>query len=457
MSRALRQVADRIAAIVLLSVAMSGASGQERDVAAEFKAVKGPLASQLRGKKANRLEAVKKLEAYPTTEAAKLLLHQGMGSNDAEVARASFDALVKFSGDKEVCAFLRSTVGKSWKQGKPQAETYAAIAILLASELPEAHDEAMELVKEAAERPTTGQMISIMLADELANCRGENAARPLIELMDLPLFEEDFAFRRSVEQALVQVRAKPAVRALIGLLPKVKGEVRADIVRFLTEISGQQLGVDAAGWLTWWNEKEKAFEFPPEKKPTPVAHLGPQAPKPQENGPSYYGLPLLGAKIIFIIDTSGSMNGPRIFAAKRELSRAVGELPAGVEFNIIAFNSRAFVWQQKLVEANAENKQSALYFVAALGLANQTASYDALDAALQFDGEAIYFLTDGAPVGGRITSPPDIVRAITQQNRFRRMTINSLGIGVGAPGNAFDSFLSALAQNNFGAYERVDQ
>jgi hypothetical protein len=37
------------------------------------------------------------------------------------------------------------------------------------------------------------------------------------------------------------------------------------------------------------------------------------------------------------------------------------------------------------------------------------------------------------------------------------MTINSLGIGVGAPGNPFDSFLSALAHNNFGVYERVDQ
>src|SRR5205085_1757782 len=127
--------------------------GQERDVAAEFKAVKGPLTAQLRGKRANRLEAVKKLEAYPTPDAAKLLLHQGMGSNDEEVARASFDALVKFSGDKEGCALLRTTVGKSWKQGKPQPETYSAIAILLASDVPEAHDEGIELVKDAAERP----------------------------------------------------------------------------------------------------------------------------------------------------------------------------------------------------------------------------------------------------------------------------------------------------------------
>jgi hypothetical protein len=76
---------------------------------------------------------------------------------------------------------------------------------------------------------------------------------------------------------------------------------------------------------------------------------------------------------------------------------------------------------------------------------------------MQFEGEAIYFLTDGAPFGGKITSPPEIIRGITRLNQFRRMTINSLGIGVGPPGNAFDSFLSTLADQNFGAYERVDQ
>jgi hypothetical protein len=275
--------------------------------------------------------------------------------------------------------------------------------------------------------------------------------------MDLDLFKEDFAFRRAVEQALCQVRAKPAVTALIQLLVEVKGEVRADIVKFLKDISGQELGADAAAWLAWWSEKEKTFEFPLEKKPQPIAGIVPQLAKQPANGPSYYGLPLVGSRIIFVLDASGSMNGPRIFAAKRELARAVGDLPEGVAFNIIAFNSRTYPWMDKLVPATGENKQSALYFVAALGLGNQTASYDALDAALSFDGEAIYFLTDGAPFGGKITHPPEIVRTISQQNRFRRMTINTLGIGVGAPGNNFDNFLSALAQNNWGQYERVDQ
>src|SRR5207253_2148320 len=107
--------------------------------------------------------------------------------------------------------------------------------------------------------------------------------------------EHDFAFRRAVEQALVQVRAKSAVIALIRLLAKVKGEVRADIVRFFTELSGQELGNDAAAWLSWWNEKEKTFEFPPEKKALPTGNAGPPAPKAPANGPSYYGLPLSGA------------------------------------------------------------------------------------------------------------------------------------------------------------------
>jgi hypothetical protein len=409
------------------------------------------------GKKAGRLEAVRRIETFPTPEAAKLLLQQGMGSNDEEVSRASFDVLVKFSGDKEICAFLKATVAKLWTQGKPQPETYIGIAVLLTSAIPDVHEEAIELVKDAAQKPKNGRIMLITLADVLANCRGDNAALPLAELMKLPLFDRDFAFRRTVEQALTHVRAKPAVTALIRLLASVKGEVRADIARYLTDISGRQLGLEAGVWSDWWQQNEKAFVFPPEQKQKLAEKVGPRKPMPSPAGPSYYGLPVSGAKIIFVIDTSNSMNGPRIVAAKRELVRAIEGLPGDVEFNVIAFNSRPYLWQSKLVPASGDSKQSAMYFVGALGLATQTASYDALDAALQFDSEVIYFLTDGAPRGGKITSPPDIVQNITQRNQFRRMTINSLGIGVPPPPNVFESFLSSLAQQNFGVYERVDQ
>jgi len=433
------------------------AGGQDRDVAAEFKAAKTSLTTQIKDrKKETRLAAVAKLENFPTPEAAKLLLFQGLGSKDDEVSRASFDSLAKLTSNKEVCDYLTTTVAKQWKQGKPQPETFAGIALLLASELPEVHEDALALVRDAADRPS-GRNNLIVLADELANCRGESAARPLIELLELPLFEKDFAFRRAVEQALCRVRAKTAITALVTLLGKMKGEIRSDIVKYLTNTSGQQLGFEASVWQTWWFQNEKDFTFPPEQKQSAAGGTNIAAPRPPPAGPSYYGLPLSGAKIIFVIDTSGSMRGPRILAAKRELCRAIQELPADVEFNVIAFNGRAYPWQGKLVSAADDSKQSAIYFVMAQNLDTGTASYDALEAALQFEGEAIYFLTDGAPFGGKITSPPDIIRAITRLNQFRRMTINSLGIGVGPPGNTFDTFLSTLADQNFGAYERVDQ
>jgi hypothetical protein len=190
-------------------------AGQDRDVAAEFKGAKTVLTGQLKDrKKENRLAAVAKLETYPIPEAAKLLLFQGLGSADEEVKRASFDVLAKFTSDPEICAFLKATIGKQWKQGKPQPETYASIALLLASELPEVHDEALELVREAAERPT-GRNILITLTDELANCRGEAAARPLLRLMEVPLFEQDFAFRRAVEQARSRVGPEATLDQLL--------------------------------------------------------------------------------------------------------------------------------------------------------------------------------------------------------------------------------------------------
>jgi hypothetical protein len=56
-----------------------------------------------------------------------------------------------------------------------------------------------------------------------------------------------------------------------------------------------------------------------------------------------------------------------------------------------------------------------------------------------------------------VTQPAQIVTLISKLNRLRRMTINSIGIGVGADGNVFDAFLKALANNNYGQYIRVDE
>jgi Ca-activated chloride channel family protein len=162
-------------------------------------------------------------------------------------------------------------------------------------------------------------------------------------------------------------------------------------------------------------------------------------------------------RLVFVLDTSGSMTGQRIMAAKRELIKAIGNLSERASFGIVVFNSSVSVWQKQLVPATQKAKHAAIAYVSSQGTAANTASYDALEAAFNFDTEAIYFLSDGAPHGGKIPAPVDIVAAITAINRVRRVSVYTIGIGVGFAGGPLDLFLKTLAEQNLGLYRRVDQ
>ncbi len=97
-------------------------------------------------------------------------------------------------------------------------------------------------------------------------------------------------------------------------------------------------------------------------------------------------------------------DGPAPAAAKRELLQAVDGLTEDTQFSIVAFNSMVHPWQRQLVPANASMKQAAARWINMLEANSMTASYDALEAGLRFDAEALYFLTDGEPHGGKVTA-----------------------------------------------------
>ena len=173
----------------------------------------------------------------------------------------------------------------------------------------------------------------------------------------------------------------------------------------------------------------------------------------------YYGLSIYAQKMVFIIDTSSSMlQGGRLIAAKRELLQAIDGLSDDAQFSVLAFNGEVYAWHKQLMPANDTMKQAASLWISMLETGNTTASYDALEAGMRFDAEAIYFLTDGVPQGGNINNPADIVTLITRANCAKRMSIYTIGIGVlGPQGGIFDEFLTALARQNWGVYRRVDK
>ena len=142
------------------------------------------------------------------------------------------------------------------------------------------------------------------------------------------------------------------------------------------------------------------------------------APKRRAGTPSYYGLSIQARRIVFVIDISGSMRGPRLEAAQRELMQAIDKLPEKTSLSIVAFSDRTTIWRKTLMPATPQTKQTAKNFVYLLRAGGRTAAYDALEAAFRFDAEAIYFLSDGEPNAGKIPRPDAILKAVSQAQPY---------------------------------------
>ena len=347
-------------------------------------------------------------------------------------------------------SFCATLTKESRAKKKETSSVVPLAAVLLASELPDIQRD-LDKFLNAYAASQDGAAALVGVADELGAQAEASSLVPLRRMTELKCFAASFACRRAVVQAMVLIREPEAVDALIELLPKVDGEVRGDVLRRLAALADQWLGTDAKAWQAWWNKHKKGFEFPPESR-QPLS--GADGAHGQS---SFYGLPIQSRRIVFVIDISGSMRGPRLAAAQQELTHAIDGLPDRDSFSMVAFSTRAIVWRKALVAATAQSKEAAKHFVYMLRAGGRTAADDALEAAFDFDAEAIYFLSDGEPNAGKIPRPMAIIDTVTQINRTRRISIYTIGIIPGAAGGPLESFMKTLAEQNFGLYRRVGQ
>jgi hypothetical protein len=289
------------------------------------------------------------------------------------------------------------------------------------------------------------------MADGLGESGQQEDVMTLSRLASTTCFDEHFAVRRAVVDALVKIQKREAVDALISLLDRIGGEAKADAAQHLTRVTGQIYGMDSGAWRKWWDQSGPAFNHPRVVEEDAASELAGEG----RNG-YYYGLPLRAERLVFVLDISGSMQGVRIMAAKRELVKAIQGLPESVSFGVVVFSQTTNRWQHKLVQADKKMKRAAVEFVERQTPQSNTASYDALEAGLAYDTEAIFFLSDGAPTSGQIVAPADIIQAITKTNKTRRISIYTIGIAPGFSGSPTDAFLKGLSEQNRGKYRRVD-
>jgi hypothetical protein len=411
------------------------------------------LTAKLRSKQVNsRLAAVQKLSLFPETESAKLLIKFGLRDSSDLVRKPAYNALLGFKEQPAVCDLLIDQLNHQAKQLRPDPSTPMLLCVLLSSELPEVQKSSLRYVNDKLAAARDGPLFVVALADMLALRHEPSDVAPLVRLAASNAMEK-FPVRRSIVRALSQIDDAQAIDALVGLLPKIDGEVRADAIEYLALATRQPLA-EPADWQMWWAANKATFQFPklferPRTRSFEQLIYG--------RASTYYGLPLYAKRLVFILDSSGSMDGPRLEAAKHELSSAIEALKDNVSFGVVVFNSRVVAWKRELVDATSANKKDSLRFIESIDANEQTATYDALQAAFLVDAEAIYLLTDGAPSVGRFVAPVDIVKAITEQNRGRRESIYTIGIGPGDVGSPMELFLQALAEQNFGLYRRVDE
>lgn len=157
----------------------------------------------------------------------------------------------------------------------------------------------------------------------------------------------------------------------------------------------------------------------------------------------------LPREVIYVIDTSGSMDGESIQQARTALRLALETLDPADRFNVIEFNDAAHALFQGAVEASERNLGMALGYVQGLQAGGGTEIMAAMQVAL--DGTApegfvrqVVFITDGS-VGNEQQIFEYIHRAIGQSRLFT--------VGIGSAPNSF--FMTESAEIGRGTFTHI--
>ncbi len=168
-------------------------------------------------------------------------------------------------------------------------------------------------------------------------------------------------------------------------------------------------------------------------------------------GGGFFGRGFTGEKVVYVVDSSQSMNHPhpgvgktRLGRVKLELINSIRALSPEKKFYIVFFNDGPIPMpSDRLMEANDATKLHYLRWMIHVPPDGQTDPALALLLALKLDPDTIYFLTDG-------DFRPTIVREVAVSNR-RGVKIHTIGFTQ----DRGESLLRTIAKQNGGTYTYV--
>ncbi len=163
---------------------------------------------------------------------------------------------------------------------------------------------------------------------------------------------------------------------------------------------------------------------------------------------------VIARDIIFIIDTSGSMQGGSMEQAKASLQLALLQLNNNDSFNIIAFDNETELLFPVTHMASADNISTAQQFINNLSANGGTEMYRPLSNALMMKKDKtqsakairqIVFITDGA-----VANEFELMQLLNNAQENFRLNFRLYTVGIGAAPNGY--FMKKAAQFGRGSY-----
>jgi len=326
-------------------------------------------------------------------------------------------------------------------------------------------EDVTDLVKRARKaRGAEDRLTALVLAAALGRS-GAGLADLAIEALD----DENDLLRAAAIDALVATAAPEGLAPLIDRLQQETGRVKPRITAGLQVLTGARIHGSPTSWRRWLEEEGGPF-LAGERT---LGHGDPVTPNVEVGG-SYYGLPLEGDSLLFVIDISNSMSAPlrkpkegtppgesRMARAKAELLQALGHLKPSQRFGVLAFGGTLERFSDTLVPADEKHLAEARSWVEGLGMNLGTRVHDALQLAFVDAGrsrgdalfdpavETLFLLTDGRPIAaGKSDKGSAILRAARRFNLRRHVVIHTIGLGNDVP----KGFLKNLAADHGGRF-----
>lgn len=417
-------------------------------------------------------------------------LESALKQSDLDAATAAIEAIGGLDSPKGVDFLL------SLAYVRPKALYLAVVKAIPGSRSAEMTQTLLDIYRRESKKPSPQWEKRVMLLDALETVPSED----VLPAFELAVRDDHPKVRLAAIRGLAGLAGSPAKRIPVWVdslrsseRAFDKGTPHVEARGHLFEQTGQD-HPDEASWMKFVQTQLDTFQ-PPDTPPDGTIDYGSE--------PQYYGAAITSRRVLFIVDTSGSMNDfeceewpnvptvpystggtpgvgldttvggkggtihplwirwlndnplcVRIDRAKAELVRLIDTLPPDTQFNVVSFDSNPAVWQQALVPAEPPAKEAAKRFVQKLQPDGSTATDLALALAFKSShaADTIYFLSDGEPSRDGINplAWEQLVEEVEHTNRFHRIIIHTLGFGAGG-----EPFMQLLAEKNGGEYRRI--